>query len=458
VIVVGDYPPNGRLWTADIWRFHRFARIVPSCFSRTIHFAQLAQRMGSPLPTSYSETAPRRRSPLLLWVGICLVLLILLIGAILISGCAAFGAKPQGERLARAQQSPQWYDGHFKDPQAIWIDTRRALLHFTFGASEPTATPDAPIPVVHPTGATFAIPPQSGLRVTWFGHSSTLLEIDGSNILIDPFWGERASPFSWGGPKRWYPPPIALSELPPIDVVLISHDHYDHLDYPSIVAMKSWHNVFVVPLGVGAHLSRWGIPNERIIELDWWQSARHGNIEVVATPARHASGRLSPNSDHTLWAGFAVIGDQHRAWYSGDTSYHNDLHNIGTRFGPFDVTLIEAGQYDAAWADNHLGPELAVQAHIQVRGRTMIPVHWALLKLAQHTWTEPVERVLVAARCHDVEVLAPRPGESIEPTQHPVLPQWWPHLQWDPASERPVLATLNGDPAERVTLDACSVH
>ena len=410
------------------------------------------------MPASQSDSAARRRPlPLLLWTGIALALLIALLGVVL-SACAAFGAKPQGERLARAQQSPQWHDGHFKDPQAIWIDTRRAMLHFIFGKSEPTATPDAPIPVMHTDAAAFASAPQSGLRVTWFGHSSALIEIDGSKILIDPFWSERASPFVWGGPKRWYPPPIALSDLPPIDVVLISHDHYDHLDYASIVAMRSWRNVFVVPLGIGAHLSRWGIPNERIIELDWWQSTRQGNIELVATPARHASGRLSPNSDHTLWAGFAIIGDQHRAWYSGDTSYHNDLRNIGARLGPFDVTLIEAGQYDADWADNHLGPELAVQAHIQVRGRAMIPVHWALLKLAQHTWTEPVERVRVAARCHDVEVLAPRPGESIEPTQHPVISQWWPNLQWASASARPVLSTLNGDPTERVSLDACATH
>jgi L-ascorbate metabolism protein UlaG (beta-lactamase superfamily) len=393
-----------------------------------------------------------------LWAGIALALLVVMLGAVFISGCAAFGAKPQGERLARAQQSPQWHDGRFKDAQAIWIDTSRALLHFAFGKSGPAATPDAPVPVVHTGAAAFAVAPPSGLRVTWFGHSSTLLEIDGSKILVDPFWGERASPFIWAGPKRWYPPPITLSDLPPIDVVLISHDHYDHLDYASIVAMRSWHNIFVVPLGVGAHLSRWGIPDDRIIELDWWQSTRQGNVELVATPARHASGRLSPNSDHTLWAGFAIIGDRHRAWYSGDTSYHNDLRNIGTRLGPFDVTLIESGQYDADWADNHLGPELAVQAHIQVRGRVMIPVHWGLIKLAQHTWTEPVERVRVAARCHDVEVLAPRPGESIEPTQHPMIPQWWPDLQWATAGAHPVLATLNGDPAERVTLGACSTR
>ena len=395
---------------------------------------------------------------MILWPGIALVLLTALFGATLIAGCAAFGAKPQGERLARAQQSPQWHDKKFQDPQPIWIDTRRAMLHFIFGKSEPVAVPDSPVAVVRTSAAALAVAPPSGLRVTWFGHSSSLLEIDGSKILIDPFWSERASPFNWAGPKRWYPPPLALSALPPIDVVLISHDHYDHLDYSSIVAMRSWHNVFVVPLGVGAHLARWGIPNDRIIELDWWQSSRQGNITVFATPARHASGRLSPNSDHTLWAGFAIVGAEHRAWYSGDSSYHQDLHDIGTRLGPFDVTLIEAGQYDANWADNHMGPELAVQAHVQVRGRVMIPVHWALLRLAQHTWTEPVERVRAAARCRNVDFLVPRPGESVEPTLHPVIPQWWPDLPWTSAGLRPILSTLNGHPAERVTLEACAAN
>ena len=404
-----------------------------------------------------SDTKSHRRLlRRLLWTGIAVALLFALLTGVLIHSWAPFGAKPQGAGLARAQQSPQWHDGQFKDPQAIWIDSRRALLHFAFGKSEPNVMPDAPVPAVHTSAVALAGAPQSGLRVTWFGHSSTLLEIDGSKILIDPFWSERASPFAWAGPKRWYPPLIALRDLPPIDVVLISHDHYDHLDYASITAMRSWHNVFVVPLGIGAHLSRWGIPNERIIELDWWQSTRQGKIQLVATPARHSSGRLSPTGDHTLWAGFAIIGDRHRAWYSGDSSFHKDLPNIGARLGPFDVTLIEAGQYDATWPDNHLGPELAVQAHIQVRGRTMIPVHWALLKLAQHTWTEPVERVLAAARCHDVEVLAPRPGESVEPTLHPVIPQWWPDLPWSPAAARPVLSTLDGNPAERVMLGTCA--
>jgi L-ascorbate metabolism protein UlaG (beta-lactamase superfamily) len=175
--------------------------------------------------------------------------------------------------------------------------------------------------------------------------------------------------------------PVLLSELPRIDVVLISHDHYDHLDRPTIAAMANGDAMFVVPLGVGAHLERWGIPPARIVELDWWQSTRVGSLEIIATPARHVSGRISPQSDGTLWAGYALLGAQHRVWYSGDTGFHSALEEIGQRFGPFDVTLVEAGQYDADWPDWHLGPEQAVEAHRLVRGKRMIPVHWGLLKL-----------------------------------------------------------------------------
>ena len=382
-------------------------------------------------------------------------LLALLFGAFEISGCAAFGGSPDGERLVRAKQSPQWHDRRFENPQPLWSDTFDALVHVVFEAKAPSTEPDAPVPVVTSDAAAFATPPGSGLRVTWFGHSSALIEIDGKNVLIDPLWSERASPVTWAGPKRWYPPPVALSDLPEVDVVVISHDHYDHLDYPTIVAMKSWHAVFVVPLGVGAHLSRWGIPNSRIIELDWWETAQIGTLKLVATPARHASGRRFEKSNRTLWASYAIIGPQHRAWYSGDTGFHSDLSKIGDRLGPFDVTLIEAGQYNANWPDVHLGPELAVEAHRQVRGKVMIPVHWALLKLADHAWTEPVERVLAAARCRGVEVLAPRPGQSIEPTQAPKVEIWWPRLAWRTASERPIVGTKGGDPSERVDITPC---
>ena len=372
------------------------------------------------------------------------------LAGVAITGCAAFGGTPEGERLARARQSPAWHDGRFTNAQPMWADARGAWLEFAFGPSTPAAQPDAPVPVVHLAASAFDAAPASGLRITWFGHSSTLVEIDGAKVLIDPFWSERASPVSWAGPQRWYAPPLALGELPEIDAVVISHDHYDHLDQAAISALAATRAVFVVPLGVGAHLARWGVPAQRIIELDWWQSTPVAGLEIVATPARHASGRVPARGDKTLWAGYAIVGTQHRAWYSGDTGFHDELPRIGERLGPFDVTLIESGQYGVHWPDTHLGPEQAVEAHRLVRGKTLLPVHWALLKLARHGWTEPVERVLAAARCRGVDVLVPRPGEAVEPTTHPALARWWPAVPWQSAAESPLVATRRGQPGERV--------
>jgi len=401
-------------------------------------------------PKQQSGRRPRR------WIGLSLAtVLAVALGLIAVAGCAGFGADPEGERLAHAQHSPQWRGDKFQGPQALWSDVGSAYRRLLFGPNKPAIVPDAPVPYAVTDVAALAKAPASGLRVTWFGHSSALVEIDGAKVLLDPLWSERPSPFAWIGPKRWFPPPMPLADLSGIDAVVISHDHYDHLDQSTIVAMLQWRTVFIVPLGVGAHLARWGVPEQRIVELDWWQSTRVGGIELVATPARHGSGRYSAKSNKTLWAGYAFIGPRHRVWYSGDTGFHDDLPRIGERFGPFDVTMIEAGQYDGDWPDTHLGPEQAVDAHRLVRGKTMIPVHWALIKLADHGWTEPVERVLAAAQCLGVDVAVPRPGESIEPVPYAKSAQWWPQLPWQRASETPVVATKNGDPAERVAVAPC---
>ena len=372
-----------------------------------------------------------------------------------LSGCQSFGEHASGERLARMERSPEWHDDAFRNPQAMWSDTANALRHGLTGV--PDNEPTAPVPVAATDPAVLAAAPASGLRVTWFGHSSTLLEVDGVRVLTDPIWSDRASPVEWIGPRRWYPPTIALARLPRVDAVLISHDHYDHLDWATIVAMRAWKNVFIVPLGVGAHLQRWGIAPERIVELDWWQSTRVGALAITLVPARHASGRLNPRSDLTLWGGFALVGERHRVYYSGDTGLFEAMADIGRRFGPFDLALIEAGQYDAAWPDWHLGPEQAVLSAQRVQAKALIPVHWGLFRLAPHGWTEPVERVLAAARCTDLPVITPRPDQPIEPTA--LRPgdssRWWPAANWSPASRTPIVATTDGDAAHRVTLPAC---
>jgi L-ascorbate metabolism protein UlaG (beta-lactamase superfamily) len=385
--------------------------------------------------------------------GSMMVLGMALLGSLLVNGCTTINAKPDAEEIRRAQRSAQWSQGQFNNQQPMWSDVSGTFTGLL--ASTPDAAPSSPVPVVSDGGATLRIASATGLRITWFGHSSILLEIDGSKILIDPLWSERASPVSWAGPKRWYPPPLALKDLPHLDAVVISHDHYDHFDRATVVALARTNCHFIVPLGVGAFLRDWGIPQARIAELDWWETAQLGALRIVATPSRHHSGRLSPRSDQRLWAGYAFIGTQHRVWYSGDTGFHAALAEIGTRLGPFDATLIESGQYDAAWPDWHLGPEQAVEANRLVGGKKMIPVHWGLIRLANHSWTEPAERVLVAASCRGVSVIIPRPGESVEPTTDAPLTRWWPKTDWRSATQKPIIATRDGVGADRYPVEPC---
>ena len=354
----------------------------------------------------------------------------------------ALGARPSGERLARIEASPQWNGERFVNslPRVdgpIWETTKRWF------AGAPNTVPDQPLAVRARTAADFA--EAYDLRVTWFGHSSSLVELDRHRILFDPVWGERCSPSSFAGPERWYPPVLALDALPELDAVVISHDHYDHLDHPTIVALAARGTRFVVPLGVGAHLERWGVPAEQLTELDWWEETEVGRLRVVATPARHFSGRGPGQTDQTLWAGWALLGER-RVYYSGDTAMFPELAAIGERLGPFDVTMIEVGAYDAAWADVHLGPEQAVRAHQLVGGELMIPVHWGLFDLALHPWTEPIERTLVAAEAAGITVASPRPGDSVVPeleraTAAGERDRWWPAVAWRTAAEAPVVSS-----------------
>jgi hypothetical protein len=222
-----------------------------------------------------------------------------------IDGWRAFGQSASGQRLERMQRSPQ-HAGRFVNPQPL-ANFHGEMLLGMFGRSE-HASPTVELPVVRVSAARFAEPPATGLRVTWLGHSTLLIEIDGKRILTDPVWGERASPLAWLGPRRWYAPPLPLDELPQVDAVLISHDHYDHLDHPTILALRDRKALFVAPLGVGAHLAYWGVPEERIVELDWWERTEVSGLEIVCTPSRHASGRTLVDQDATLWAGYALIG------------------------------------------------------------------------------------------------------------------------------------------------------
>ncbi|MFA9218130.1 MAG: MBL fold metallo-hydrolase [Sphingomonadaceae bacterium] len=377
--------------------------------------------------------------------------------ASMLTGCQAWQVTTEGGQPVEMAGAAPWRDGRFRNPEPIHNHLPKALLQGL--SSAPGDVPVSAVPVVMTDPVMLARTPDSGLRVTWFGHSSTLVEIDGMRILTDPIWSERASPLEWLGPRRWYAPAITLNDLPPIDAVTISHDHYDHLDKATIVAMRHWSNLFIVPLGGGVQLEQWGISRTRIVELDWWQSAQIGAVVVAVVPARHSSGRFDPRSDHTLWGGTVFLGPQHKVYFSGDTGFQQSMKEIGRRYGPFDLALIDAGQYSEAWPDVHLGPEQAVLAAQQVNARVLLPVHWGLFKLAPHAWTEPMERVLAAARCTDLIVITPRPGQSVEPSA--LKPQdvqkWWPQIPWNTSEQKPIIATMNGNAAHRFEQTSCAV-
>jgi L-ascorbate metabolism protein UlaG (beta-lactamase superfamily) len=369
-------------------------------------------------------------------LALCGLLLVAVLTVLGISAWSGLGKAAAGARLERMQRSPQWHDGHFDNPQPL-VNDFGLMIRGMFHASVYRA-PDAPMPVQPLAAAAVAQLPASGLRVTWLGHASSLIELDGVRVVTDPMWSERSSPTPLVGPTRWYPPPLALRDLPHIDAVVISHDHFDHLDQQSVIALSQRHVTFIVPLGVGAHLEYWGIPADEIRELDWWERTTVGAIEVVCTPARHASGRALWDKDAKLWAGYALLGPQHRVFFSGDTGLFPAMREIGDKLGPFDLTMIETGQYHQAWPDWHIGPEQAVEAHRMLRGKVFLPIHWALLTLAYHGWTEPIERVVAAAKAQGVTVATPKPGQPFEPTDELPQAHWWPAVPFETAAQSPI--------------------
>jgi L-ascorbate metabolism protein UlaG (beta-lactamase superfamily) len=339
----------------------------------------------------------------------------------------SLGGRVTGARLERARRSPMFRDGRFRnvEPRGLASTSYREMARRQFFGDE-QRSPLHPIPVVRRQKSDYATPPRSGLRATWIGWASVLVEIDGRIVMTDPVWSERCSPSTLVGPKRFHLPPIALDDLPPIDVVVISHDHYDHLDMTTIRALAARGTQFVVPLGIGAHLERWGVPASQMTELDRNESAEIRGLQFVATHARHYSGRNPIHGNETLWSSWVVKGPRHRFFFSGDSGYSTAFRTIGAEHGPFDLTLIKIGASDPTWAENHMTPEEAVQTHRDVQGRVMLPVHWATFNLGFHAWRDPADRAVEAARNANVQLVVPRPGEWFEPSEKLRAPDgWW---------------------------------
>jgi L-ascorbate metabolism protein UlaG (beta-lactamase superfamily) len=339
----------------------------------------------------------------------------------------SFGRKASGARLERMRGSAQFKDGVFRNTRPVSQGLKKGtvtptLAEYLCGGQR--RTPPGPLPSMDPR-AGWSAPVETGLRATWLGHSTVLVEIGGLRVLTDPVWGERASPVGFAGPRRFQPVPIAIAALPPVDAVIISHDHYDHLDHPTIVALAELEVPFYTSLGVGAHLEGWGVPAERITELDWWESARLGGVTITAAPSQHFSGRGLGARNPTLWSSFVVRSDDHGVFFSGDTGLTPEYEQIRKRLGPFDLVMLEVGAYHPAWGDIHLGPENALQALGYLGGGSFLPVHWGTFNLAIHAWDDPAETLIRLAPSAGAHLVMPRLGEPIQPSRVEKVTPWW---------------------------------
>jgi L-ascorbate metabolism protein UlaG (beta-lactamase superfamily) len=342
---------------------------------------------------------------------------------------SAFGGKVAGLRLERIAASPRYLDGAFRNTLTVGPELKKGtrlptIKEFLVGGQN--RTPPAPLPSIDPRPR-WVTPVETGLRATWLGHSTVLLEIDGARILTDPVWGTRASPVTFAGPRRFQPVPVSIAELPRLDAVVISHDHYDHLDYPTIRELAGLDVPFVTPLGVGAHLEAWGIPAERIRELDWWESVDLGEtgVTVTATPSQHFSGRGVGGRNATLWSSLVVRGPKRSVFFSGDTGLTPEYGEIRARFGRFDLVMLEVGAFHPAWGDIHLGPENALEALSLLGGGSFLPVHWGTFNLAMHAWDDPAETLLRLGPARAAHLVMPRLGEAVEPSRVETVEPWW---------------------------------
>lgn len=343
-----------------------------------------------------------------------------------------FGANPTSAQKAEYQKAPNYKDGKFINPVETSMDmgfTETMEVMYLFFKGGENREPERPLPV-QKIDSTSIAKKDTVTRLTWFGHSTFLLEINDLNILIDPMFGDTPAPISFLGPQRFTEGlPIQIEQLPKIDAVLFSHDHYDHLDYGSVKKLKDKVGEFYVPLGVGAHLQSWGVAPEKIHEHNWWDEAEFMDLKFTCVPARHFSGRSLNNRFSTLWAGWVITSNDKKIYFSGDSGYGPHFKEIGDRLGPFDFAMLECGQYNERWKQIHMLPEETAQAALDVKAKVMMPIHWGAFRLAFHSWDDPVVRVTKKAEELGVKVATPQIGERIEVGErnYPDT-KWWQNL------------------------------
>ena len=349
------------------------------------------------------------------------------------SACLLSAAKTN-RPLAEYPDSPQSAEGRFRNPAPRPADgvakTARIMWNFFFNKPD-TTVPTAPVPVAALTRAQLlAAPDRSLFRL---GHSTVLLKLRDGFWITDPVFAERASPVQWMGPKRFHAPPIALEDLPPLRGVILSHDHYDHLDRDTVVALAERTDMFLTPLGVGDRLVAWGVPSAKVRQFDWWEGISVDGLRITATPAQHFSGRGLFDGNRTLWASWVIVDVPDsdaidpglRLFFSGDTGYFDGFTEIGRRFGPFDVTLLETGAYDPQWPYVHMQPQQTVQAHEDLRGRWLMPIHNGTFDLAMHAWQDPFEQVAALSAERGIALATPGMGERLDLAAPQATRAWW---------------------------------
>jgi L-ascorbate metabolism protein UlaG (beta-lactamase superfamily) len=358
-----------------------------------------------------------------------LFLLCLMAIVLFINLSPEFGGSPSKAQKALFVKSDNYRDGKFVNQGHVELDMGlknigKSLLGFL--RPNPRSIPDRPLPV-QKVDSMDIVGGHSRTRLIWFGHSTFLLQMEQRNILIDPMFGKVPAPHPFLGTDRFSKElPIAIEQLPRIDAVLLSHDHYDHLDYGSIQKLKDKVKLFYTPLGVGAHLQKWGIAKERIVELDWWEEATFGELVFSCTPAQHFSGRGLGDRGSTLWSSWVIRSATENIFFSGDSGYGPHFKEIGEAYGPFDLALMECGQYNEMWHQIHMYPEETARAALDVGAKKVVPIHWGAFKLAMHSWNDPILRLSKSADSLGIDLLVPKIGETItlgNPQQRPTT--WW---------------------------------
>lgn len=340
----------------------------------------------------------------------------------------SFGGTSSGDRLAKIQSAANFNGQKFVNdlvtPIANSYNFPKLAWAYVFGGEE--REPAQVIQTVVTDPSWFKPLSSNELSVTWLGHSTLVLEIDGQRFITDPIFSERCSPIPFLGPKRFFPLTIDPNRLPKMDGVIISHDHYDHLDEASIRLLAKTGTTFYVPLGVGAHLEVWGVKPEAIVELGWWEThSVASNFQLVSTPARHFSGRGVLDRNKTLWSSWVIKGPHHALYFSGDTGLSPHFQEIGDRYGPFDIAFLEVGAFNEFWSNVHLGPNNAVKAFEMLGAKHLFPVHWATFNLALHSWDEPGNELLTLSEEKGFSLLLPSPGQMISLAEPPPKVAWW---------------------------------